>query len=281
MEQGAAKSNSGTGQSHPLRLGRLGFVNVLPVYLFLERDGSLFRESAGTPSMLNKMLREARLDVSPASSVEYARAAEDYWILRDLSISCHGKVKSVLLLSGSSMGDWRQAVIQCPRESETSVALLQLLLKNYWGVEASLIHEDSGMEAVGFLRIGDRALEEMASGKWAHAWDLGEAWLAWTGLPFVFALWLVREEAVNNSPVQLYRLHQALLKAKDLGLEKLDACAAKASGMLGGVDMDFLDYFRGLSFDLKEEHIRGLDRFFEELLKAGLIGHRPVLRFFP
>lgn len=267
--------------SEPLRLGRIGFVNVFPVYLFLEQDKTLFVEVSDTPSTLNKMLRQGLLDLSPVSSVEYARGPGGYRILRGLSISSMGRVRSVLLLSRFPMEKWGKAVIQCPMESETSVALLQLLLRNYWGIDVGLVEKGGPLEPAAVLRIGDRALREAASGRWAHIWDLGEAWHRWTGLPFVFALWLVREEAAQRRAIQLSKLHGALLRAKDTGLSKLDACAEKARRVLGDLKLDLLEYFQGLNFGLEEAHIRGLNRFFEELAKAGLIRENPFLRFWP
>lgn len=279
--EGESSPECGLRPSEPLRLGRIGFVNVLPVYLFLEQDNTLFVEVSETPSRLNKMLRQGFLDLSPVSSVEYARDPGGYRILRDLSISSMGRVRSVLLLSRFPMEQWGNAVIQCPMESETSVALLQLLLTNYWGIDASLVEEGGALEPAAVLRIGDRALREAASGRWAHIWDLGEAWHHWTGLPFVFALWLVREEVAQRRAFQLTKLHGALLRARDAGISKLDCCADKARRALGGLALDLLEYFQGLNFGLEEGHIRGLTRFFEELAKAGLIKGKPFLRFWP
>lgn len=269
------------GGSEELLLGRLSFVNVLPVYFFLGQHRGLFRLVSAPPSTLNRMLREALLDVSPVSSVEYAREPGSYWILRDLGISCFGKVGSVLLLSQTPMERWKEALIQCPFESETSVALLRLLLKNYWGVQATLVEEGSEWEATAFLRIGDRALKEMASGKWAEIWDLGEAWSCWTGLPFVFALWLVREEVVRHRAGRLQVLHRLLLAARDKGQQELEVCVLEAGRVLGPLNLDLREYFRGLDFHLGEEQMKGLSRFLEELLGAGLIAKKPPLRLWP
>jgi chorismate dehydratase len=279
--EGEFSPGFGSRPSEPLLLGRIGFVNVLPVYLFLEQNRTLFREVSDTPSRLNKMLRQGLLDVSPVSSVEYAGNPGRYRILGDLSVSSVGRVRSVLVLSQAPMEKWGNAPIQCPMESETSVALLQLLLRNYWGIDVGLVEEGCVSEPVALLRIGDRALREAASGKWAHIWDLGEAWHRWTGLPFVFALWLVREGVAQSRATQLKKLHGALLRARDTGLSKLDACAEKARRVLGGLELDLLEYFQGLTFSLEEGHIRGLNRFFEELAKAGLIKEKPVLRLWP
>lgn len=272
---------SSSCQSGLLRLGRISFVNVLPVYLFLRENRTLFREVSAAPSRLNKMLGEGLLDVSPVSSVQYAREPGAYCILRDLSISSLGKVRSVLLLSAQPMQKWGNGMIECPVESETSVVLLELLLRKYWGLDAALVKESSAGEPVALLRIGDRALREASSGRWAHIWDLGEAWFNWTGLPFVFALWVVREEVARNRASELTTLYGSLLRARDIGLARLEECAQKAAEILKDLKLDLLEYFKGLSFSLEEKEIRGLNRFFEELARAGLIKEKPPLLFWP
>jgi chorismate dehydratase len=278
MEPNSTRGSQGCA---PLRLGRIDFVNVLPVYLFLEQDACLFQEVRSTPSRLNEMLRHGLLDVSPASSIEYARNPAAYRVLRDLSISSRGKVRSVLLLSRLPMEQWRGGVIQCPMESETSVALLELLLRNHWHIEATLVQEGVALDPAALLRIGDRALREAASGQWEHVLDLGQAWLEWTGLPFVFASWLVRREVVDNRPWQLRALHGALIRARERGVGDLQACERGARARLGEMDLDFLEYFRGLSFHLGEEEIRGLMRFYEELARARIVGEVPDVVLWP
>lgn len=199
----------------PLRLGRLGFVNVLPVYMHMTQDSCLFQEILGSPSQLNKMLALGLLDVSVVSSIEYAFRPEHYLILPDLSISCLGRVRSVLLFSELPMHQLGEGPIQCPMESQTSVALLELLLDGLWGTKGTLVPERGWQRPVAFLRIGDRALREMASGKWRYWWDLGQAWFEWTGLPFVFALWLVRREVVERDPQRIAQLHRSLIASRE------------------------------------------------------------------
>ena len=64
------------------------------------------------------------------------------------------------------------------------------------------------------MLIGDRGLRP-AGRKFAFSWDLGEEWNRWTGLPFVFALWVAR------AGVEADGLAQALAAARDEGLTQL------------------------------------------------------------
>ncbi len=88
-------------QRAKLRLGRIDFLNVLPIYYPLEAGiiANPFAIVPGVPSELNELCANGALDISPVSSIEYARRAGLYYIVPDLSINSAGEVKSVLLLS--------------------------------------------------------------------------------------------------------------------------------------------------------------------------------------
>ena len=82
------------------RVGRIPYVICYPVYGAIDRgvvplDGELV---TGVPSVLNRGMAEGTLDVSVVSAVEYARDAHRYLLLPDVSISCDGPVRSVLLI---------------------------------------------------------------------------------------------------------------------------------------------------------------------------------------
>jgi chorismate dehydratase len=267
-----------------LRLGRSKFVNVIPVHRHLPDQPALFREVPEVPSHINRLLRAGQVDVGEVSSVEYARGADQYLILPDLGLSTTGPVHSVLLLSRQPMAKWRGGAIETPFESETSVALLRVFMQKLWGLDCRLIAEGqgepSGEEPVAVLRIGDRAISAAASGKWSHIWDFGQVWQDWTGLPFVYALWVARGDSAASQPGPLAALHQALVMARDRGLDDIDGCAAQAAATLGGDPAFYRDYFQALHYRLGPAEHQGLKRFYRELYQAGVL-ERPVeLRFF-
>jgi chorismate dehydratase len=267
-----------------LRLGRSKFVNVIPVHRHLADQPALFQELPEVPSHINRLLRAGRVDVGEVSSVEYAQGADQYLILPDLGLSTTGPVHSVLLLSRQPMAQWRGGAIETPFESETSVALLRVFMQKLWGLECRLVpegqDEPGAEEPVAVLRIGDRAISAAASGQWPHVWDFGQVWQEWTGLPFVYALWVARADSAASRPGPLAALHQALIIARDQGLEDLDGCAAQASATLGGDPVFYRDYFQALHYRLGPAEQEGLKRFYQELYHAGMLEHLVELRFF-
>src|SRR5690606_38567426 len=149
-----------------LRLGDIIYSNCFPVHARLidrprEGDPKLV---PGPPSLLNRLLSEREIDVSPSSSIEYARNADRYRILPDLVIGSRGPVRSILFLSRRDPSRLDGKVVALPSASATSVVLLQILLRLHWETTPSFVWFDqasndpfaAGAEAALF--IGDVAL---------------------------------------------------------------------------------------------------------------------------
>ncbi len=264
-----------------LRVGLISFVNMMPISLSLPSSGEMWEILEGPPSTVNQLLRSGRLDLAIASSIEYLRNPDSYWILRGVGLGARGMVGSVLLLSQLPMEQWHLGAIECPMESETSVALLQILLPRYWGIRTGFGEEGGERNPVALLRIGDRALEEAGSRRWRFVWDLGEAWFQWTGLPFVFAIWLARKEAVEKKAHLLMRAHQVLTEAAQRAPEIIELSAEAAVKRIKSGHVEFRKYFRNLDYSLGDAHWEGFLRFASELLAQGTISRIPALRFWP
>src|SRR5256886_11061328 len=186
-----------------MRVGRIGYINCYPVYGGIDRGVIPLPADlvTGTPSELNELLAAAELDVSVISAVEYARHARDLVLLPDIAISCDGPVRSVALFSRRAVGQLDGRTVLLSASSRTSVALLELLCREVWKVEPRFAEARAEAQDLGALAalphdavlvIGDAALTLAARGTYPHRYDLGTEWKAWTGLPFVFAVWAAR-----------------------------------------------------------------------------------------
>jgi len=177
------------GRFTKLRLGRIDFLNVLPVYYPLESGviANPFAIVPGVPSELNELCASGALDISPVSSIEYARRAELYYIVPDLSISSAGRVKSVLLLSRMPIEQLSGKTILASSQSHTSVGLLKVLSRLRYGVDLRFETGSCSAQLAGHefpeacLAIGDEALRLGRSGLFPHVLDLGAAWLSGPG----------------------------------------------------------------------------------------------------
>ena len=268
-----------------LRLGRIDFLNVLPVYYPLEAGMvcNPFEIVRGVPSVLNELIAAGSLEMSPVSSIEYARRAELYYIVPDLSISSAGEVKSVLLLSRTPVDRLCGKTVLASFQSHTSVGLFKVLCKLWYGFEPRLEtgvcsdHISRGELPEACLAIGDEALRLGRSGLFPYVLDLGAAWFEWTGLPFVFAVWVIRKEFVAQRNAQVQRAVHALLSSKRCGRANIDRVCEQAAknGLLKVPELQ--EYYRCLHFDFDEQERKGLELFYSYLFRVGELERPPKL----
>ncbi|MFQ5532616.1 MAG: menaquinone biosynthetic enzyme MqnA/MqnD family protein [Candidatus Methylomirabilales bacterium] len=259
------------------RVGKVRYINCEPVYYGIE-EGTVQASCdliEGTPAELNRMLEQGDLDISVVSSVAYAQAPARYRLLPDLAIACDGAVGSVLLLSHLPLTDLNGKKVLITQESLTSVYLVRILLERNYGVRPVYLRGEVTGEfprdlAAGLL-IGDPALRASHERRYPHQLDLGHGWKKLTGLPFVFALWAVREEYYREDPERTRELHRALLASKAYSLGRVEALAA-VHARVGISEEACLNYFRKqLSFDLTPRHLEGLEQFLKMSELDGLV----------
>jgi chorismate dehydratase len=256
------------------------YINCEPVYYGLERGLVAFPFALvdGTPTELNEHLRQGTLDVSVISALEYAVRPERYRLLPDLAIACDGPVGSVLLLSHVPVEELGGRPVGLPASSMTSIYLLRLIFEERHRVRPDARLDAPDPDAV--LLIGDEALRARAKGAYPYTMDLGEAWKAWTGLPFVFAVWAVREEVHRERLDEVRALHRALLASKAESRREMERIAGAVRGRVGLTRGACLAYLRDqLSFDLTPWHLAGLTTFLGKLVTRGDLARTPPLRF--
>ncbi len=262
-----------------LKIGRIPFANLFPIFYTLEKefDCSSYEFVEGVPSQLNAMLRNGTIDLSPSSSVEYLRNPSLYEVVDGISVSSKGPVGSIFLFSKTPIEQLSGCTISVTSQSATSVALLDIVLKRFYGVTyASTVSQNpESAEAEAFLLIGDRAL--IYNSKISHRkidspdfhssaliYDLGEIWYQNTGLPFVFALWIVRKELYDPRHVRhniFERLMSDLMSAKERSLRNLHEIARHSPMRAFLSEEEIIDYWNKLDYDLSDDHKRGLYLF--------------------
>ena len=269
-----------------MKVGRIPYINCFPVYGAIDRGVvPLAHELVdGTPTTLNRLMDEGALDVSVVSAVEYARDARRYLLLPDLAITSDGPVRSVLLFSKRPAGELAGRRVLVSRSSMTSVALLDLLFEHVWRCRPDFAPADAETADIARfgeqphearLVIGDAALLLSGGASAAHGapeypyvYDLGAEWKAWTGLPFVFAVWV----AQRTAPVaEALAVHAALIASRDWGLDHLDELSAQAAAATGLPEGTCREYFAGLDYGLSYPHLAGLTTFFHRLAEKGTV----------
>lgn len=241
-----------------IRVGAVNYLNTKPLIENLTAFAPNIDLTLEVPSKLADRLREGELDVALIPVIEYFRAG-DYRIVLDISIASRGPVLSVTLFSKVPWEQIRSVALD--EGSRTSAALTQVLLRHRYHIHPTLqqLPLDADPEKLStdaVLLIGDRAMRACLPG-FAHAYDLGQEWFDWTGLPFVYAVWAVRDG------VDLAGVDEALLRAKNYGVSRAGIIAQREAPQLG-LDAGFCRRYLSniLSFDLGPRELAGLQRFY-------------------
>jgi chorismate dehydratase len=278
-----------------LRIGKIAYSNLFPIFHVLQREcdcrGYEFVE--GYPSALNRMLREGAVDISPSSSVEYLRREGEYYYLEGHSISSRGPVGSILLFSRVPIESLDGSEVFVTHQSESSVALLRIILRKFHSVSCTLTATSSPVEKAlathpAYMAIGDEALlavrnaraVELDAGEPAcrllsiglqpfYVYDLGALWREKTGLPFVFALWIGRKGAPPEKRALLEKFREDLDRAGALAKRLLPEIANEPGLVLPPPEM--LAYWRGIVYDFDEECKKGLGLFKKYLEEPGML----------
>jgi chorismate dehydratase len=277
-------------------LGRIGYLNVLPLFDVLVRE---FPESgeatyvSGHPSELNRALAQGEIDLAPASAFAYLANPEPFRLLSGLSISAaEGPIQSVLFVSPVALEDLPAYLdktgnlVHLTQASASSVALLKVLWRFAWNMpepQYSVIAPETGV-GLGrpFVEIGDAALKlylDPPAG-W-HVIDLGEAWKRFTNLPFVFAVWIVRRELSPARAATLSRLAAKLAAIQANLPETLPRLIANHSGPEWLSKEALASYFEVVCYDFDAERRAALNLFGDYCERLGLIKAVPVLEWHP
>ncbi len=171
---------------HALRIGCVQYLNAKP--LIYGYDGAVVFDH---PSELARMLARGEIDAGLVPIFE-ALGARNYAAVDGVAIACDGPVFSVVLAHRGDLEKVR--TIALDPASLTSVNLLKVLLAEYHGLRPEFgdVRDFPG-EADAELLIGNQAIEFRRTHSGTHHFlDLGEEWKRCTGLPFVFAVWLLR-----------------------------------------------------------------------------------------
>jgi cyclic dehypoxanthinyl futalosine synthase len=246
-----------------LRTASVDYLNARPLWTALEGDPRIDL-SLAVPAEVARAIAEGDADVG-LLPVAAAATIGDLDLLPNMAVGARGKVRSVAIVSERPIHELTSIAIDL--SSRTSVVLARLVLARrkiaphlFGASSTDAIAEARG--ATGALVIGDPAL--LVEAKFPHRLDLAEEWLDWTGLPFVFAAWFARPGTVSRDLEDIFRI------AKQKGLART-ADIARDHALRSGLDRESLERYltESIRYDLADEELRGLERFFDLAASAG------------
>jgi len=250
-----------------IRIGAVVYLNARPLTFCLNELDPTAEVVVDLPSRLADRLAAGQLDVALVPSIEYFRNP-GYSIVSDACVACEGPVQSVRLYGRVPVERIRTLALD--EGSRTSAALVRILLDERFSLRPEIRPlpigsslEDSAADAT--MVIGDRGMQR-PPGPFEFVWDLGEEWTRWTGLPFVFAMWIARGGGDGTEVARL------LTAARDRGLTRLAEIARRAAPALGMPPAECLSYLRdNLGFHLGPREQQGLERFCGLAVQHGLV----------
>jgi chorismate dehydratase len=247
----------------PLRIGCVKYLNARPLIRGWPTDVVLDH-----PSALCARLSRGELDIALVSSFEFLRNPI-YRIVDGISISSDGPVYSVVLAHIGELSDVEQ--IELDPAAETSGNLLRCLLGEL-KLQPRFVATSTSSPAKGTARllIGDQAIRfRQEHANRFQFWDLGEQWKKLVGLPFVYALWLVRPEVAHPKSIA-----DRLRALRDKNLANMDKLIADEKEF----DRSFCDryYRQHLRFSFGEREKEGLRAFHQLCQKHDLLPKRDV-----
>jgi chorismate dehydratase len=250
-----------------VRLGAVDYLNARPLVYGLELQSSRFALRFDVPSKCAALLHEGSIDVGMIPSIEYLRGHATYRIVPDLGIVSDGPVASVALFTSVPVSSIRS--IAADTSSRTSNGLLRVLCYEAFGVDPEFVPMDPDPDTMlqrcdAALLIGDPALFLEPAALGVRKVDLGEAWAGLTGLPFVWAFWAGRPEALEREHVA------ELQAARDRGVAAAMSIAAEYCGPeRAALGQAYLrDHIR---YTLGEREQAGLRRFYELAMQHGVV----------
>lgn len=263
-------TNTQSASGHSLatvRLGAVSYLNSRPlVYQLAEQlPGSTVK--LDYPSRLADALARKELDVALIPSIEFFRGS-DYEILSNACVAARGAVMSVKLFCRVHPGEIRTVALD--EGSRTSATLTRIILAEKYGVHPkaeslSLKSTTEHSKADAVLLIGDRAMH-VPSEPFVQVIDLGQVWNEWTGLPFVFAMWVAQKNADTTG------IAAVLEKTRDLGVQHLHDIATTESASLNLSATVAEDYLRhNLHYKMTSAEKAGLKLFFQLALEHKLV----------
>ncbi len=235
------------------RVGSVPYLNAVPLTRGIEDQVQFV-----PPSELGAMLRDGKLDAALLSVTE-ALFHAGYDILDGICIGSLGEVKSVYLAHTGPLEEITQ--VHLDPASLTSVNLLKVLLaeKGLRPDFIPLLDYDAELMPENVLLIGDPAIRYLRTNPDRRIWDLGAAWLELTGLPFVYAVWVLRRDKDTTD------LRRILREARDFGRETLEDIVRDRTEFDEGFRRDYLGWH--IHYHLGEDEKRGLAKFAELLRK--------------
>ena len=241
----------------PIKVGRVPDLNHEPFYFDMERRGIELHE---LPSgSLGPAAEKGEIDGGPVPLADCLRLEDRFNYVTGFCLAAWEKSGSMFLHSRQPVVELNGARIGIPSGSETSVNLLRVLLELKYQVQPqAYVTLEDPHDAL--LLDGDQGLRRRRGVRdYPHKYDLGEEWNQWTGLPFVFARWMVRRDMEATDAALL---ENTLYVGLEEGVDSLFHLSEPRANLLM-LAKDVVEYIQGYRYFMGLSEYKSVDLFRE------------------
>src|SRR5215510_14049577 len=238
-----------------MKVGRIPYLEYEPLYFDMARRGIAMY--AMVPSQLAAAAAAGTIDAGPVPLVDCFRLADRFEPVAGFCVASVQRARSSLLYSTQPITALAGAHIGVTDETATALRLLQVLLRLKYGVQPAAY---GPLQAAhdAFLLIGNQALRQRRGAPgFPYTYDLGAEWHAWTGLPFVFARWMVRKEVAAKDKALL---EETLYVGLEDGVEALYQVAEPREDLFM-LPRDIVTYIQGFRYYIGQSEQQAIDQF--------------------
>ncbi|MGI8950583.1 MAG: menaquinone biosynthetic enzyme MqnA/MqnD family protein [Chitinophagaceae bacterium] len=241
-----------------IKVGAVSYLNTKPLLYGVKRSQLLMQQIElieDYPSKIAAMLVNSEIDIGLVP-VAVIPQLKEWKIVTDYCIGTDGEVASVCLFSEVPIEKIEKVLLDY--QSKTSVNLAKILLKKYWKINPEYENTKQDFKkrikgTTAAVIIGDRALQQRKISPYIY--DLGSAWKAFTGLPFVFAAWVSNKKLPENF-IDLFNI------ANGIGVNNIEVVIAENNDSI----FDLHSYYsKHISFQLTRQKLKGMNLFLELL----------------
>ena len=241
------------------RIGVVSYFNTQPLLLGIEKADFLSKIELvkDYPAKIAQALIDGQIDIGLVP-VAITPLLSNPQLVSDFCIGTKSKVASVAIFSKVPMEQITS--IYLDYQSRTSVQLARILLKEFWKKEIQFLQAEEGYiqkigETAAGVIIGDRALANLT--EFEYVYDLGEAWMTHTGLPFVFAAWM------SNQPIP-EDFKTLFNNANAYGVAHIAEVLDQLPARTHGYDMETY-YTKNIEYRLTDTMQQGMQLFLEKV----------------
>jgi chorismate dehydratase len=254
------------------------YLNTAPlVWSFArgERRGEVELLTDTAPARCADMLARGQVEAALVPVIEYQRLPETA-VVPGVCVGAREEVHSVVLVTrGKTLEEVGSVALSV--ESRTSAALVEIIFREFVGRAPRLEPFEPQLADMlerhdAALVIGDPAMSFEREG--LRVYDMAALWREFTGLGFVFAMWMAHAGAGRRVGSIDFAA------ARDEGLARVDEIAAEYERELGRPRAELVRYLtRNICFELDEAMRAGLELFFRLAHRHGVIQSLRPLKF--